>query len=162
MVKKKTSVTAAIRVLREHNIEFAEHYYPYQEKGGTAYGAEVLGVVEHALVKTLIMEDDKQAPLIVLMHGDCQVSTKTLARSIGVKTVNPCEPKIADKHSGYQIGGTSPFGTRRAMPVYMEASILALPLMYINGGRRGLLLSVKPADAQSVLQPTLVSVAIES
>ena len=162
MVKKKTAVTAAIRVLRQHGIEFAEHHYPYQEKGGTADGAEILGVAEHSLVKTLIMEDDKQAPLIVLMHGDRQVSTKALARSIGVKTVNPCEPKIADKHSGYQVGGTSPFGTRRAMPVYMEASILELPLIYINGGRRGLLLSMKPAAAQSVLQPTLVSVAIES
>jgi Cys-tRNA(Pro) deacylase len=154
-------VTAAIRVLREHGVTYVARPYDYEPKGGTAHSAACLGVDEHAVVKTLVMEDEDRKPLVVLMHGDREVSTKALARHVGVKSIKPCAPEVADRHSGYQVGGTSPFGTRRAMPVYMQASILALPKIYINGGRRGLLVEIDPREAQRVLQPQLVDVAIE-
>ena len=154
------STTQAVRVLREHGVRFSEHPYAYEARGGTAVSARELGVDEHAVSKTLIMEDDRKRPLIVLMHGDREVSTKNLARLIGVKHVAPCDPAIADRHSGYQVGGTSPFGTRRAMPVYMERTIADLPHVYVNGGRRGYLVGMAPGDLVRVLQPKLVDVAI--
>ena len=155
MSKGKQPVTNAIRVLREHGVAYTEHPYAYEERGGTAVSARELGVPEHACIKTLIMEDDRKRPLVVLMHGDREVSTKNLARLIGVKSVQPCTPDVADRHSGYQVGGTSPFGTRRAMPVYAQATIADLPTLYINGGRRGLLVGMAPADLIRVLQPVL-------
>ena len=161
MAKDNLPVTAAIRVLREHGVAYVPRTYDYEPKGGTAHSAACLGVDEHAVVKTLVMEDEDKKPLVVLMHGDREVSTKALARHIGKKAIKPCVPEVADRHSGYQVGGTSPFGTRRAMPVYMQASILELPRIYINGGRRGLLVEIDPEDAQRVLQPVLVDVAIE-
>ena len=160
MPKNKHPVTPAIRLLRREGVAFTDHLYPYEEKGGTAVSARELGVEEHSVVKTLIMEDEHQNPLIVLMHGDRQVSTKELARTIGVKTVAPCLPQVADRHSGYQVGGTSPFATRKAMPVYMEESILQLPRLYINGGKRGYLVGLDPREAVRVLKPTLVKVGI--
>ncbi|POZ60762.1 Cys-tRNA(Pro) deacylase [Chromobacterium alticapitis] len=159
MMSSKAPVTQAVRVLRERKVEYTEHLYKYEEKGGTTVSARELGVDEHAVVKTLIMEDENKRPLIVLMHGDREVGTGMLAKQIGVKKVHPCDPKTADKHSGYQVGGTSPFGTRHAMPVYMEASIAALPVIYINGGKRGFLIGVDPREAIRVLSPTLVNAA---
>jgi Cys-tRNA(Pro) deacylase len=159
MAQDKHPVTMAIRSLREHNVEFTHHPYEYEERGGTEVSARELGVDEHAVIKTLIMEDDRKQPLVVLMHGDREVSTKNLARQIGVKSVAPCAPAVADRHSGYQVGGTSPFGTRRPMPVYMERSIAALPRIYINGGKRGYLVGLAPADLERVLHPTLVDAA---
>lgn len=156
----KAPVTQAIRVLREHRVEYSEHLYKYEEHGGTRVSARELGVDEHATVKTLIMEDDRKQPLIVLMHGDCEVSTRNLARQVGAKHIEPCEPKTADRHSGYQVGGTSPFGTRHPMPVYMQASIAELPVIYINGGKRGFLVGIKPADLVRVLKPVMVDVAV--
>ena len=160
MSKEKFPVTPATRLLREHNSIFTGHLYPYEEHGGTAHSARCLDVDEHCVIKTLIMENERRQPLIVLMHGDRKVSTKELARLLGVKTITPCEPAVANKHSGYLVGGTSPFGTRKAMPVYMEASILELPLIYLNGGKRGFLVGLTPAEAQRLLQPVLVNVAI--
>ncbi|NJM10714.1 MAG: Cys-tRNA(Pro) deacylase [Synechococcaceae cyanobacterium SM1_2_3] len=162
MNKEKFPITLATRLLREHNIAFTSHLYPYEEHGGTAHSAAYLGVDEHCVIKTLIMEDERRQPLIVLMHGDRKVSTRELARQLGVKTIAPCDPAVANKHSGYLVGGTSPFGVRKPMPVYMESSILELPQIYINGGKRGYLIGLTPADAQRVLQPTLVQVAIEA
>jgi len=159
MPKEKFPVTAAVRVLREHGVAFSHHPYEYEERGGTVVSARELGVPEHAVVKTLVMEDDSKQPLIVLMHGDREVSTKNLARWLGVKTVTPCAPAAADRHSGYQVGGTSPFGTRRRMPVYMERSIVELPYLYINGGHKGYLVGMTPADLVRVLQPVLVEIA---
>ena len=159
MAKDRYPVTAAMRVLREHGVEFTHHPYDYVERGGTEVSARELGVPEHAVIKTLVMEDERGAPLIVLMHGDREVSTKNLARLIGAKSIDPCAPAVADRHSGYQVGGTSPFGTRRAMPVYMERSIAELPYAYINGGRRGYLVGMRPADIVRVLQPTLADIA---
>ncbi len=158
----KTPSTPAIRLLREQGVAYSEHPYRYEEKGGTAVSSRELGVDEHAVVKTLIMEDEAQRPLIVLMHGDREVSTRQLARTIGVKSVAPCRPEVANRHSGYLIGGTSPFGTRKPMPVYMEQTILDLPIAYINGGSRGFLLGIAPRDIAATLAPTLVEVAIES
>jgi Cys-tRNA(Pro) deacylase len=157
--KDRLPVTNAVRVLREHGVAFTDHPYPYEERGGTAVSARELGVPEHQVVKTLIMEDDRRQPMIVLMHGDREVSTKNLARHLGVKTVSPCAPAVADRHSGYQVGGTSPFGTKRSMPVYMQATIADLPRVYINGGRRGYLVGLAPADAIRVLKPSLVDIA---
>ncbi|CDH43960.1 YbaK/EbsC protein [Candidatus Contendobacter odensis Run_B_J11] len=154
-------MTPAIRLLLKHNITFTSHLYPYQERGGTAHSAHCLNVDEHCVIKTLIMEDERRQPLIVLMHGDRKVSTKELARRQEVKTITSCDPAVANKHSGYQVGGTSPFGTRKIMPVYMESSILDLPQIYINGGKRGFLIGMTPTEVQRVLQPTLVEVAIE-
>ena len=159
MTRDKHSVTPAVRVLREHGVEFSHHPYAYEERGGTEVSARELGVDEHAVIKTLIMEDDRKQPMIVLMHGDREVSTKNLARHLGVKAVSPCAPAVADRHSGYQVGGTSPFGTKRSMPVYMQATIAELPRVYINGGRRGYLVGLAPADAIRVLKPTLVDIA---
>lgn len=152
--------TGAIAVLRRHQVSFTEHPYRYEERGGTAVSSRELGVDEHAVIKTLIMEDETKRPLIVLMHGDREVSTKKLARQIGAKTVSPCAPDVAQRHSGYLVGGTSPFGMRKAMPVYMERSIAALPRLYVNGGRRGFLVSMEPAELTRVLSPTLVDAAI--
>jgi Cys-tRNA(Pro) deacylase len=154
-------VTPAMRVLREAAVEFTPHEYPYEEKGGTAASSRALGVPEHSVVKTLVMEDDRREPLIVLMHGDKQVSTKNLARTIGARSVSPCSPEVADKHSGYQVGGTSPFGTKRKMPVYVERSIVELPRIWLNGGRRGFLVSLEPRELVRVLNPVLVDVAID-
>ncbi len=155
----KTPVTAAVRLLRQHQAAFTDHLYAYEEKGGTAVSSRELGVDEHAVIKTLVMEDDNKRPLIVLMHGDREVSTKNLARHIGVKTVSPCSPETAGRHSGYMVGGTSPFGTRKAMPVYMERSILDLPNIYINGGKRGYLVGITPQVVVSILKPELVDAA---
>ena len=160
MAREKTPVTAAVRWLRQQRVEFSDHLYEYQEKGGTAVSARELGVDEHCVIKTLVMEDERQQPLIVLMHGDRQVSTKELARQIGCKTIQPCLPEVANRHSGYLVGGTSPFGTRKAMPVYCEASILSCRKIYLNGGKRGYLVGLAPADLQRLLQPQLVQVAI--
>jgi len=158
MAKDKIPVTSAVRLLRQEQVNFTAHPYDYEEKGGTAVSARELGVDEHAVIKTLIMEDDRRNPLIVLMHGDLQVSTKELARIIGARSVTPCTPAVADKHSGYQVGGTSPFGTRKSMPVYLEETILDLPKIYINGGKRGFLVGLDPQDAVRLLKPTLVHV----
>lgn len=160
MTKEKSPVTPAVRLLRQERIAFTPHPYPYEEKGGTAVSSRELGVDEHAVIKTLIMEDEAKNPLMVLMHGDRQVSTKELARTLGVKTVVPCVPAVADKHSGYQVGGTSPFGTRKPLPVYLEETILDLPKIYINGGKRGFLVGLDPRDVVRLLQPKLVKVAI--
>lgn len=158
MGREKGPVTAAVRVLRDYGVEYTEHLYRYVEKGGTAEGARQLGLEEHLLVKTLIMEDELKRPLIVLMHGDQEVSTRELARIMGVKRVVPCTPETAHRHSGYLVGGTSPFGTRREMPVYLEETILALPTIYINGGKRGYLLGIDPGELERVLRPIPVLV----
>jgi Cys-tRNA(Pro) deacylase len=160
MAKDKTPVTPAVRLLRQEKVEFVPHLYAYEEKGGTAVSARELGVDEHAVIKTLVMEDDGKHPLIVLMHGDRQVSTRELARQIGARGVTSCTPDSAHRHTGYLVGGTSPFATRKAMPVYMEASIAALPRIFINGGKRGFLVEIAPADLQRVLKPVAVNVAI--
>lgn len=157
---KHVSETPATQWLREHGVCFTEHPYDYVEHGGTAESARQLGADEHAVVKTLVMQDDKAQPLIVLMHGDKQVSTKNLARAIGVKSVEPCRPEVAQRHSGYLVGGTSPFATRKAMPVVVEASILALPRILINGGRRGYLVGIEPAVLTCVLGAREVSCAL--
>ena len=159
MSQDKQPVTQAVRVLREHAVAFTNHPYTYEERGGTEVSARELGVDEHAVIKTLVMEDDGRRPLVVLMHGDREVSTRNLARQLGAKSIQPCAPAVADRHSGYQVGGTSPFGTRKAMPVYMERTIADLPRIYINGGRRGYLVGLDPADAIRVLKPTLVDAA---
>ncbi|MFO1323106.1 MAG: Cys-tRNA(Pro) deacylase [Burkholderiales bacterium] len=159
MAKDKFPVTNAVRTLREHGVEFTHHPYEYEERGGTTVSARELGVPEHAVIKTLVMEDDAKRPLVVLMHGDREVSTKNLARHLGVKTISPCDPAVADRHSGYQVGGTSPFGTRRTMPVYLQRTIADLPYLYVNGGRRGYLVGMTPADLIRVLKPTLVELA---
>jgi len=156
MSKERFPTTNAVRVLRDHNVAFTHHPYDYEERGGTAVSARELGVGEHAVIKTLVLEDDAKRPFVMLMHGDREVSMKTLARVLGVKSVAPCVPAVADRHSGYQVGGTSPFGTRRAMPVYLQASIADLPILYINGGRRGYLVGMKPADLERVLRPIRV------
>src|SRR5690242_14734556 len=152
-------VTMAIRVLRQNKVEFTPHLYTYEERGGTRVSSAQLGVDEHAVIKTLIFEDESKKPLCVLMHGDREVSAKNLARHIGTKSVAPCAPEVADRHSGYQVGGTSPFGLKRTMPVYLESTIAGLPRIYINGGARGFLVGINPADLVRVLKPTLVNVA---
>ncbi|MCP3667497.1 MAG: aminoacyl-tRNA deacylase [Gammaproteobacteria bacterium] len=158
MAKEKSPVTQAVRQLRQQKVNFDSHPYRYETGGGTSLFARELGIDEHRAIKTLIMEDNNRQPMIVLMHGDQEVSTKALARQIGVKTVQPCQPKQADLYSGYQIGGTSPFGTRRRMPVYCETTIAELPNIYINGGKRGYIIAMKPAEMIRVLQPVMVSV----
>ena len=160
MAKVKAPVTAAVRALRAHKVGFTDHLYVYEEHGGTAVSARELAVPEHAVIKTLVMEDEAARPLIVLMHCDLKVSTKELARVVGVKTVSPCSPETANRHTGYVVGGTSPFGTRKEMPVYMEQSILELDRIYINGGKRGYLVGMRPGDAVRLLAPTLVRVGI--
>jgi Cys-tRNA(Pro) deacylase len=161
MSKDRTPGTPAVHQLRAANVEFTEHPYEYEDKGGTAISARELGVSEHAVIKTLVMEDDSRAPLMVLMHGDLKVSTRELARIAGVKTISPCNPETAHRHSGYMVGGTSPFGTRKKMPVYMEETILALPKIYINAGSRGYLVGMAPADVVRLLSPRLVNVGIK-
>jgi Cys-tRNA(Pro) deacylase len=141
---RHVSETPATQALRRAGIAWSEHPYDYVEHGGTAESARQLGVPEHEVVKTLVMQDERAQPLIVLMHGDRQVSTKNLARAIGAKSVEPCRPEVAQRHSGYLVGGTSPFGLRKAMPVYVEASVLVLPRILINGGRRGFLVGIEP------------------
>ncbi len=148
--------TPATKFLRSHHIAHSNHFYAYEEHGGTKVSARELNVPEHAVVKTLVMEDENRKPLVVLMHGDRKVSTKELARQIGVKKVEACKPEVAQRHTGYLVGGTSPFGTRKTLPVYMEKSILDLALIYINGGRRGFLVGVHPHDILRILQPKLV------
>ena len=150
---------SAIPVLKKHGVPFTEHEYRYEERGGTAVSSRELGVDEHSVIKTLVMEDEAGKPLIILMHGDREVSTKNLARQIGVKTVTPCAPEVAQRHTGYLVGGTSPFGTRKPLPVYMERTIADLERLYINGGRRGFLVSMAPANLIRVLTPTLVDAA---
>jgi Cys-tRNA(Pro) deacylase len=156
----KAPSTPATRLLRERGVPFTEYLYRYEERGGTRVSSEALGVDEHAVVKTLVLEDEGRQPLIVLMHGDREVSLKTLARVIGSKAVAMCDPKTAQRHSGYMVGGTSPFGTRQKMPVYVERSVLDLERIYINGGARGFLVGITPADLVRVLDPTPVDVAI--
>lgn len=158
---RHVSETPATAWLKRERIEFTEHVYDYVDHGGTAESARQLGVDEHRVVKTLVMEDENARPLIVLMHGDRNVSTKNLARAIGVKRVQPCAPAVAERHSGYQVGGTSPFGTRKRLPVYVEASILELPTMLINGGRRGFLVGIAPAVLTAALGARPVSCAAE-
>lgn len=159
MSKEKPPVTPAVRALRAAGVRFTDHLYPYEEKGGTAVSARELCVDEHSVVKTLVMEDEGKNPLIVLMHGDRQVSTKELARIMGVKHVAPCSSETAHRHTGYVVGGTSPFGMRKELPVYLERSILSLPRIYVNGGRRGYLVGVDPKEVALMLKPVLVNVA---
>ena len=154
------SETPATQMLKAHKVEFTEHPYDYVEHGGTEESARQLGLDEHAVVKTLVMQDQDARPLIVLMHGDCKVSTKNLARQIGAKSVEPCKPEVANRHSGYLVGGTSPFGTRREMPVYIEETILALPRIAINGGRRGYLVQLAPEVCTRLLDARPVHCAL--
>ncbi|HYG10140.1 MAG TPA: Cys-tRNA(Pro) deacylase [Pyrinomonadaceae bacterium] len=154
-------VTPAVRLLRERKIEFEPHLYTYEERGGTRHFAESLGIDEHTVVKTLVMETEARKPLVVLMHGDREVSTKNLARAIGAKSVQPCSPQTAQKHTGYLVGGTSPLGTRTRLPVYAERTIFELPKIYINGGKRGFLVSLNPEDLRALLSVEEVEAAIE-
>ncbi len=155
------SETPATAFLKKHGVAFTEHAYAYVERGGTKASSEALGVNEHHVVKTLVMEDEAKKPLIVLMHGDREVSTKNLARQASKKKVEPCKPDVAERHSGYQVGGTSPFGLRKAMPVFVERSILSLDRIYINGGRRGFLVCIDPNEIVRVLGAKAVDVALE-
>ena len=160
-MSKHVSETPATQFLTQRNIAFGRHPYDYVEHGGTAESARQLGVDEHQVVKTLVMRDEQKKPLIVLMHGDRKVSTKNLARQIGCKSVEPCDPDEANRHTGYLVGGTSPFGTRKRLAVYVEASVLQLPLIYINGGRRGYLVSIDPTLLPEALGALTVSCALE-
>ncbi len=155
-----SSATPAVHALRRHGLAFTEHEYRYELKGGTKVSSRELGVPEHQVVKTLIMEDEGKQPLVILMHGDREVSTKQLARQIGRKLVKPCAPEVAERHTGYQVGGTSPFGTRKALPVYVERSVLELDRIFLNGGRRGFLVQLDPRLAAAALGATPVDVAI--
>jgi len=154
--------TQATKFLKANKVPFSTHLYAYEEHGGTKVSARELNVDEHAVVKTLIFEDENAKPLIVLMHGDCKVSTKELARQISCKKVEPCKPDVANRHTGFLVGGTSPFGTKKAMPVHIEKTILDLPLIYINGGRRGFLVGVHPHDILRTLQPKVVEAALKA
>lgn len=156
----KAPSTNATRMLRQAGVAYTEHLYRYEDHGGTAVSARELGVAEHAVIKTLVMEDEKGAPLIILMHGDREVSTKELARQIGAKSVQPCKPEVANRHSGYLVGGTSPLGTKKAMPLHAEAGIFELDRIYLNGGSRGFLVGLDPNDLDRVLKIRRVSVAI--
>ena len=151
--------TPATLFLRQHQIPHSDHLYAYEDHGGTSVSARELNVSEHSVVKTLVMQDENSKPLIILMHGDCKVSTKELARQVDCKKIEPCKPEIAQKHTGYMVGGTSPFGTKKSLPIFMEKSILSMPLIYINGGRRGYLVGVNPNDLIKTLKPTIVEVA---
>jgi Cys-tRNA(Pro) deacylase len=152
--------TPATVFLKANKVAYTEHEYEYVEHGGTEVSASSLGVPEHEVVKTLVMQDEAAKPLIVLMHGDKKVSTKNLARQAGRKRIEPCKPEVAQRHSGYQVGGTSPFGTKKKMPIYVERSILELPKIYINGGRRGFLVGIAPAEISRTLNPQLVDAAL--
>jgi Cys-tRNA(Pro) deacylase len=158
---KHVSETLATQMLKKHGIDYTEHIYEYVEHGGTTESAAQLGVDEHSVVKTLVMQNDKAAPLIVLMHGDRMVSTKNLARQIGVKSVEPCKPDVAQRHTGFMVGGTSPFGTKKRLPVFVEASVLTLDKIYINGGKRGYLVSIAPSVLLSLLQATPVNCQLD-
>jgi Cys-tRNA(Pro) deacylase len=160
MSKEKNTVTPAIRILRDNKVAFEECPYKYEDKGGTLVSARKLHVDEHSVIKTLVMEDEKNEPLIILMHGDKEVSTKELARHLGVKKVSTCTPDTAHRLTGYMVGGISPFATRRKLPIYVEETILNLTAIYINGGRRGLLVRIGPHDLTRVLNPIAVKVAI--
>ncbi|WP_338766711.1 Cys-tRNA(Pro) deacylase [Massilia sp. METH4] len=158
--KEHISETPATALLKRHKVQFTEHPYEYEEHGGTSVSSRELGVDEHHVVKTLVMQDEAAKPLIVLMHGDRKVSTKNLARNIGCKSVEPCKPEVAQRHSGYMVGGTSPFGTKKPMPVYVEESILGLETIYINGGRRGFLVGIAPRVLTDVLGARPVNCAL--
>ena len=160
MAKERFSTTQAIRALKEHGADFTLRTYKFEEKGGTEIAARELGVEENLVIKTLVMEDELGSPFLVLMHGDKQVSTKALARVLGVKSVRPCEPHVAHKHTGYFVGGISPFGTRKPLRVFVEESIMGLPKIYINAGKKGLLAEMSSEDLKKILNPTPVSVAI--
>ncbi len=160
-MSRHVTETPATQFLSRHRIDFGRHPYDYVEHGGSAESARQLGVDEHQVIKTLVMRDEQKKPLIILMHGDCKVSTKNLARQIARKSIEPCAPDEAQRHTGYQVGGTSPFGIRKAMPVFVEASILDLPSIFINGGRRGFLVSLAPACLTSLLAATPVACALE-
>jgi Cys-tRNA(Pro) deacylase len=160
-MSKTTPETLATQALKAAKVAFEGHLYDYEEHGGTKVSAQKLGVDEYSIVKTLIMQNEAKQPLVVLMHGTASVSTKELARQAKVKSVEPCPPEVAQRHSGYLIGGTSPFGTRKRMPVFLEASVAQLPRIWINGGRRGFLVSLDPQELIRVLQPQLVTVALE-
>jgi Cys-tRNA(Pro) deacylase len=159
MSKEHIPATPAIRVLKDNKVDFVPRPYKYEERGGTEVAARELGIDEHLAVKTLVMEDDKKEPFIVLMHGDREVSTREMARILGVKTVQPCDPATASRHTGYLVGGTSPFGTRKVLPVYAEETILSLPVIYINAGKKGLLVEMTPAELVRILKTTPVKVA---
>jgi Cys-tRNA(Pro) deacylase len=161
MAKEKHPTTQAIRTLRQHGVDFSLCPYTYEEHGGTTFAAQALGVDEHRVVKTLVMEDERGRPYVILMHGDRRTSTKALARTLGVKKISPCDPETANRHTGYMVGGISPFGTRKTLPVFVEESILELPKIYLNAGRRGLLAAIAPQDLVRVLQPLPVRVSIE-
>jgi Cys-tRNA(Pro) deacylase len=160
MVKERFPTTQAIRALKEQGADFTLRYYRFEEKGGTQVAARELGLDEHLVIKTLVMEDELGNPSLVLMHGDRQVSTKALARVLGVKLMRPCDPHVANKHTGYFVGGTSPFGTRKPLRVFVEQTILELPKVYINAGKKGLLAEMSPGVLKTILNPTPVSVAI--
>ena len=156
----KQGGTPATQFLLSQGVEYTEHEFEYLEHGGTGHSSKMLGVPEHQVVKTLIMENERAEPLVVLMHGDRKVSTRELARAAGVKRIVPCKPEVATRHSGYLIGGTSPFGTRKRMPIFLEKTVLDLPRIYINGGRRGYLLGMAPAELVRILSPVLVEVGL--
>ena len=160
--KEHASETPATTFLRQHNVDFTEHLYDYVERGGTSESAKQLRVDEHRVVKTLVMQDQDAKPLIVLMHGDRQVSLKNLARQIAAKKVEPCKPEVAERHTGYQVGGTSPFATRKSMPLYVERTILALPTILINGGRRGFLVEIPPQLLTELLHAQPVDCAVSN
>jgi len=160
MAKEKFPTTQAIRALKESGVDFSLHFYKFEDKGGTTTAAKELNVDEHLVIKTLVMEADNSDPLLILMHGNKKVSTKAMARALGVKTVKSCEPQTAHKHTGYFVGGISPFGTRKSLKVYVEASIMELPTIYINAGKKGLLTEMFPSDLARILNPTPISVAI--
>ena len=159
MAREKLPVTPAVRALRAAKVTYQPHLYDYVERGGTAASAAALAVEEHCVIKTLVLEDERRRPLVALMHGDASVSTKALARHLSVKLVRPCDPQVAQRHSGYQVGGTSPFGLKRDMNVYAPESVLALPRLFINGGARGFLVELTGADLRRVLQPVVVDCA---
>ncbi|HEY9159646.1 MAG TPA: Cys-tRNA(Pro) deacylase [Desulfomonilia bacterium] len=161
MPKEHFSTTSAIRVMKEKGISFTLHQYRYEEHGGTEVSARELGVDEHIIIKTLVMEDDRKVPFIILMHGDRHVSTKNMARYLGAKSVQPCDPNIAERHTGYRVGGTSPFGTRKHLKIFIESTILDLPRILINAGQRGLLAEMSPLDMAKALSTEAVNVAID-
>ncbi len=156
----KAPSTQATRLLKQAQVDYSEHLYRYEEKGGTAVSARELGVPEHAVIKTLVFEDDQKRPFIILMHGDRDVSTKELARQMSARSVQPCKPEVADKHSGYQVGGTSPFGTKKSMPIYAEGTIFDLDRIWINGGSKGFLVGMAPSELDRVLKPSRVIASV--
>ncbi len=156
----KAPSTNATRLLRQAGVAYTEHLYRYEEHGGTAVSARELGVAEHDVIKTLVMEDEKGAPLIILMHGDREVSTRELARQVGAKAIHPCKPEVASRHSGYLVGGTSPLGTKKPLPIYAEATIFELARIYLNGGSRGFLVGLGPRDLERILTIHRVQAAV--